>query len=162
MTTSSRYSAAQPDSRLVFWLGYAGLLPFCIPAGLIWLANPEWSPFLATVLAAYATAIASFLGGIHWGIAWLTDGAISRAGSNLHLGWGVTPSLLAWPALLLPPHAALLLLGAVLAACYAVDLKTYPAAGLSRWLPMRLKLTCVAVPSCLLGAAAAWVAKTLT
>ena len=161
MTPSPPHSAAQPDSRLVFWLGYAGLLPFVIPAILMWLANPEWLPFLAILLAAYATAIASFLGGIHWGVAWLTDGS-SGAGNHFHLWWGVTPSLLAWPALLMPPYLALLLLGAVLAACYAVDLKTYPAAGLSRWLPMRLKLTCVAVPACLLGAAGAWVAKSLT
>jgi hypothetical protein len=55
---------------------------------------------------------------------------------------------------MMPAYAALPLLGLVVVACYAVDSKTYPAAGLASWLPMRLRLTTVATLSCVLGAAA--------
>ena len=66
----------------------------------------------------------------------------------------VTVMGMAWLALSMPAYAALPLLGLTLLACYAVDRKTYPPAGLSRWLPLRLRLTVVATLSCVLGAAA--------
>lgn len=131
-------------------LGYAGLLPFAGLAGLLWLVQADLLPFVATALTAYAAVIASFLGGIHWGIGFLHVSAAPR----FHFVWGVVPSLLAWVALLMPAYAALPLLGLVLVMCYAVDRKTYPTAGLSRWLPLRLRLTVVATLSCVLGAAA--------
>jgi hypothetical protein len=77
-----------------------------------------------------------------------------EATPRLHFIWGVVPSLMAWLALMMPAYAALPLLGLVVVACYAVDSKTYPAAGLASWLPMRLRLTTVATLSCVLGAAA--------
>ena len=131
-------------------LGYAGLLPFAGLAGLLWLVQADLLPFVATALTAYAAVIASFLGGIHWGIGFLHASAAPR----FHFVWGVVPSLLAWVALLMPAYAALPLLGLVLVMCYAVDRKTYPTVGLSRWLPLRLRLTVVATLSCVLGAAA--------
>ena len=131
-------------------LGYAGLLPFAGLATLLWLVRADLLPFLATALTGYAAVIASFLGGIHWGIGFLQAPGAPR----FHFVWGVVPSLLAWLALLMPAYAALPLLGLVLLACYVVDYKTYPGAGLSRWLPLRLRLTVVATLSCVLGAAA--------
>ena len=130
-------------------LGYAGLIPFALLTLLMWLVHADLLPFVSIALAAYASAITSFLGGIHWGIGFMKGEAAPR----FHFVWGVVPSLLAWLALMLPAYAALPLLGLVLLACYAVDHKTYPAAGLARWLPMRLQLTVVATLSCVLSAA---------
>ena len=131
-------------------LGYAGLLPFAGLAALLWVVNADLLPFVAVALTGYTAVIVSFLGGIHWGIGFLRAPAAPR----FHFAWGVVPSLLAWLALLMPAYAALPLLGLVLVVCYAVDRKTYPAAGLSRWLPLRLRLTVVATLSCVLGATA--------
>ena len=140
----------QTIDRLVKQLSYAGLLPFAGLAALMWLVQADLLPFVAVALMGYAAVIVSFLGGIHWGIGFLHAPAASR----FHFAWGVVPSLLAWLALLMPAYAGLPLLGLVLVTCYAVDRKTYPAVGLSRWLPLRLRLTVVATLSCVLGAAA--------
>jgi Protein of unknown function (DUF3429) len=131
-------------------LGYAGLVPFVFLAALLWLVDAELLPFVAIALGAYAAAIVSFLGGVHWGIGFMQGEQALR----VHFIWGIAPSLLAWLALMMPPYAALPLLGLTLVACYAVDRKTYPPAGLGQWLPMRLRLTVVATLSCVIGAAA--------
>ncbi len=131
-------------------LGYAGLIPFVLLTALMWLVDAELLPFVAIALGGYAAAIVSFLGGVHWGIGFMQGSDASR----FHFVWGVAPSLMAWLALLIPAYAALPLLGLVVVACYVVDRKMYPAAGLASWLPMRLRLTVVATLSCVLGAAA--------
>ena len=131
-------------------LGYAGLIPFILLAALMWLVDAELLPFVAIALGGYAATIVSFLGGVHWGIGFMKGEASPR----FHFIWGVVPSLIAWLALMIPAYAALPLLGFVVVTCYAVDGKTYPAAGLADWLPMRLRLTVVATTSCVLGAAA--------
>ena len=131
-------------------LGYAGLIPFILLAALMWLVDAELLPFVAIALSGYAATIVSFLGGVHWGIGFMKG----EATPQFHFVWGVVPSLIAWLALMLPAYAALPLFGLIVVACYAVDSKTYPAAGLASWLPMRLRLTVVATASCVLGAAA--------
>lgn len=131
-------------------LGYAGLIPFVLLAALMWLVDTELLPFVAIALGGYAAAIVSFLGGLHWGIGFMKG----QDAPPFHFIWGVVPSLFAWVALMMPAYAALPLLGLVVVACYAVDSKTYPTAGLASWLPMRLRLTVVATASCVLGAAA--------
>ena len=136
--------------QVITRLGYAGLIPFVLLAALMWLVDTELLPFVAIALKGYAAAIISFLGGVHWGIGFMKGEAAPR----FHFVWGVVPSLIAWLALMMPAYAALPLLGLVVVACYAVDRKTYPAAGLASWLPMRLRLTVVATLSCVLGAAA--------
>lgn len=138
------------SDQTVSRLGYAGLSPFVLLTGLMWLVDSKLLPFVAIALGGYAATIVSFLGGVHWGIGFMKG---SRA-PRFHFIWGVVPSLVAWLALMTPAYAALPLLGLVLLACYVVDSKTYPAAGLASWLPMRLRLTLVATLSCLLGAAA--------
>lgn len=152
-----------PAAQLERWayrLGYAGLTPFALLAALVWLVDAELRSWVAMALVSYAGLIASFMGGVHWGLAWLTpspQGAddnepADRTASYQHLAWGVVPSLLAWPALLMPPHAGLPLAGFVLVACYAVDRKLYPRAGLQRWLTLRFRLTAVAALCCFLAA----------
>lgn len=131
-------------------LGYAGLIPFVVLTSLMWLVDSELLPFVSIALGGYAAAIVSFLGGVHWGIGFMQG---PQAPPHRFI-WGVAPSLVAWLALMMPAYAALPLLALVLVACYVVDSKAYPAAGLANRLPMRMRLTVVATLSCLLGAAA--------
>ena len=131
-------------------LGGAGLLPFIAGAAAVWLVGPQNSLPTAALLA-YAALIASFLGGIHWGMA-MRDSPADAA----QLLWGVSPSLLGWLAVLLPPRWGLLLAPAALIACYAVDRRIYRRLGLASWLGLRAALTVVASVCCLLGALAWW------
>lgn len=119
-------------------------------AAVVLLGPARWQTVAAVALAAYAAVIVSFLGGIHWGLAMRQQ---PRADTGL-LAWGVVPSLLAWPALLLPPAASLGLLGASLLLCYAVDRRLYPPQGMTAWLGLRAQLTAVASLSCWAAAAA--------
>ena len=130
-------------------LGYAGLLPFVLLALATWVAAPGHRAFAGLALAGYAAVIASFLGAIHWGLVMRDASKQSLA----LLGWGVIPSLLAWVALLLSPAVGLLVIAAVLWACFAVDRVVYPRFQVQGWLPMRLALTCIACASCVAGAA---------
>ncbi len=135
-------------------LGYAGLIPFALLAALLWIAQADLLPWLTIALTSYAALIATFLGGIHWGIGASLAAEPSGRQRSFHLIWGITPSLIAWLTLLMPAYAGLPLNAALLIACYLVDRKSYPAAGWSAWLPLRLRLTAVAVLSCLIGAGA--------
>jgi hypothetical protein len=147
-TTDSQQSA---PSLLARRLGYAGLLPFVLLAALLWTVRADLQGFVAIALVAYGAVIASFLGGVHWGIA----AQLPPDDAAFHYVWGVAPSLTAWVAVVMPAYAGLPLLGLILAACYVVDRRSYPRVGWSAWLPMRLQLTAVAVLSCVLGAATA-------
>ena len=131
-------------------LGYAGLVPFVIGALLVWLVHDEVRLEVSVGLSAYAALITSFLGGIHWGLAFRQDDPPVR-----WLAWGVVPPLLAWPALLMPPYAGLVLQGALLIACYGVDRRLYPVQGAGRWLLLRFRLSAVAALCCFIGAAGA-------
>jgi hypothetical protein len=131
-------------------LGYAGLAPFVAGALLVWLVHADVRQDVAFGLSAYAALIASFLGGIHWGLAFRHDEPPAA-----WLGWGVVPSLLAWPALLMPPHAGLVVQGVLLAGCYLVDRRLYPQQGAARWLTLRFRLSAVASLCCFIGAAGA-------
>ena len=66
---------------------------------------------------------------------------------------GVAYSLAAWVAALMPPHAGLVVLGVLLALCYASDRKLYPVLGAASWLTLRFRLSIVASLSCFLAAA---------
>lgn len=130
-------------------LGAAGLLPFAAGALLLWLVRDEEAhAFVAQALSVYAALILSFLGGIHWGLAFRHD----EPPTSL-LAWGVVPALVAWPAVLMPPWSGLVLHGVMLVACYAVDRRLYPAQGVARWLTLRFRLSAVAALCCFIGAA---------
>jgi hypothetical protein len=130
-------------------LGYGGLIPFVGLAVALWLW-PAHRPMAGLALLGYSATIASFLGAIHWGLT-MRD---AQGQSRSLLAWGVVPSLLAWVALMLPVASGLLLITALLWACFAVDSRVYPRLGLRAWLPMRLLLTAVASLSCIAGAIA--------
>ena len=130
-------------------LGHAGLIPFVGLTLLVWLLpEPDLQIWVATALASYAALIVSFLGGIHWGAAWHGDAP------SQHALWGVTPSLLGWLGVLMPPLAGLPWLGMALIGCYLVDRKRYPALGLGPWLTLRFRLSMVAALSCFVAAGA--------
>lgn len=134
-------------SATALLLGRAGLLPFALGAVATGVMSGEWRALVVAALTAYGALIVSFLGGMHWGLA-LRQTAPQRS----LLGWGVVPSLLAWPALLMPPAVGLAWLGAVLIVCYAVDRRVFAQQGVSAWLGLRLQLTAVASLSCLAAA----------
>jgi hypothetical protein len=129
-------------------LGYAGLLPFVAGALLVWLVREDAHPYVALALAAYGAVIVSFLGGIHWGL------AFRHAEPPTHLlAWGVVPSIVAWLAVMMPPNAALVIHGAMLVGCYAVDRHLYATQGVAHWLTLRFRLSAIAALGCFLGAA---------
>jgi len=148
MSEATRALQSSPVAPIGLWLGYAGLLPFVAGAMLTWLLQPEWRPFVASALSAYAAVIISFLGGLHWGIGF-------RHGTPQLYMWGVVPSLVAATALLLSARHGLVIHGLMLLLCYAVDRHLYPAHGLQAWLSMRWRLSVVAATACFVAAAGA-------
>jgi hypothetical protein len=133
-------------SRTTQALGFAGLLPFIAGALAASLGPTAWHDGALRALIAYAAVIVSFLGGIHWG-------ASPGAHNDSARLWGVVPSLLAWPMLLVgAPRAALLGLAASLMLCWLVDRARFPAMGLSALLPLRMRLTTVATVCCVAAA----------
>jgi hypothetical protein len=133
-------------SRMTQALGFAGLLPFAFGALLAVAGPPGWQDGALRALISYAAVIVSFLGGIHWGV---SPGA-ERDSARL---WGVVPSLLAWPMLLLPSARwALLGLAASLIACWLVDRARFASMGLAALLPLRTRLTAVATVCCVMAA----------
>ena len=50
-------------------LGYFGLIPFVVPAVLIFLVEPDIANMLESMQFAYAGLIISFMGGVQWGYA---------------------------------------------------------------------------------------------
>jgi hypothetical protein len=141
-------NAAPHASPLAHRLGYAGLIPFVAGAALVWLVDAEAHPYATLALAAYAAVIVSFLGGIHWGIAFRE----AEPPPGLFV-WGVVPSLVAWVAVVMPANAGLVIHGAMLWVCYAVDRRVYAQHGLGHWLTLRFRLSAVAGLACFLGAA---------
>ena len=137
-----------PLSDTARWLGHLGLLPFVLGALLVWVVNAEAHPYTALALSAYAGVIVSFLGGIHWGLAF----RMTAPPATLFIG-GVVPSLVAWLAVIMPASAGLVVHGVMLLVCYAVDRRVYPVQGAAQWLVLRFRLSTVASFSCFLGAA---------
>ena len=141
----------KPSPSLWAWcLGFGGLIPFVGLAVALWLAPPGGWSLAGVSLLGYGATISSFLGAIHWGLV-MREGPAQPVPSLL---WGVVPSLLGWVALQLGHAPGLLLIAALIWACFAVDRVLYPRYQLHAWLPMRLRLTLVASISCLAGAAA--------
>jgi len=138
-----------PVTDTARWLGNAGLLPFGIGALLVWVGlAPELHDFVTFAMSVYAGLIVAFLGGIHWGLAFRN----TAPAASLFV-WGVVPSLVAWVAVLMPPHAGLVLHGVMLVACYLVDRRVYPVQAAAHWLTLRFRLSSVAAFSCFLAAA---------
>ena len=129
--------------RVAAWLGHGGLIPFLVlaPASLI-DPHPGWN--WSDALFAYGAVILSFVGALHWGFA-MTATGLDEQQRVRSLIWSTVPALIAWPAVLLPPAVAALLLVAGFTVHYRVDRRLAPHAGLPSWyLPLRLRLSVVA------------------
>ena len=136
----------------VTWLGYGGLIPFLAlaTACLAWpaLRSTWWVP----ALIGYGAVILSFVGALHWGFA-MTLPDLTLRQRHASFAWSVVPSLLAWPALLVPPAAGAALLIAGFAAHLAQDFRLQRIAMLAPWyLRLRVQLTSVACTCLALGA----------
>ena len=152
-TPSSSPASLTALPTSVAWLGYGGLLPFVALAGIGWWA--PGTPLWGMALLAYGAVILSFVGALHWGFAMVLGGLSDRERTHRFV-WSVVPSLLAWPAVLLPMAggAALLIVG--FAAHQAQDLRLASRAALPAWyLPLRWRLTVTACVCLALGAVAA-------
>ncbi len=89
------------EQRIATLLGNLGLVPFFVLAILTWLPwRDEVSLQVQFALVGYTAVILSFLGAVHWGLA-LANPGLDKARAWNALGWGVTPSLLGWLALLM-------------------------------------------------------------
>lgn len=141
---------AVEDNPVALRLGYLALLPFVAGAVLAWLVRASVQPHVTAALSGYAATVIAFLGGVHWGFGF----AAARPAARL-FGWGVTPALVAWVAVVMPPSAGLVLHGLAIVACYVVDRKVYPRHGAARWLVLRFRLSVVAAACCFVAAAAA-------
>lgn len=126
---------------------------------LLWLLSgrlePEPFHFVVQALTSYAALIVSFLGGMPWGLAMRlkpdTPDVVRLSSQTL---WaGIAYSLAAWVAVLMPPHAGLVVLGVLLVLCYLSDRRLYPLLGASAWLTLRFRLSAMASFCCFLGAA---------
>lgn len=146
--TPSLMQAAAPRAAR---LAYAGLAPFVLGAILVWLVHAEALPLAAQALSAWAALVASFLGGIHWGLAMRDDPRQPAAGALWW--WGMVWTPLAWAAVLMPAASGLVLAGAVLLAQYAADRRLYPAHGVREWLVLRFRLSVGAALCCFVAAA---------
>jgi len=141
-------SVALPPT--VAWLGYGGLIPFVVlaPASLL---DQHHGAGWSDALYAYGAIILSFIGALHWGLA-MSLPELSERQRSAWFMWSVVPALIAWPAVLFsPPLAAPLLVGGFIAH-YLQDRHLAGQATLPGWyLPLRLRLTCVAVVSLVAG-----------
>lgn len=139
---NERNSAALPVT--VAGLGYGGLLPFAalMPASLI---DHHHAALWSDALYAYGAIILSFIGALHWGLAMSLSELSERQRSSQFI-WSVVPALIAWPAVLFSPPLAAPLLVMGFIAHYLQDLRLAGRATLPGWyLPLRLRLTSVAV-----------------
>jgi hypothetical protein len=89
------------DQSTAQLLGYLGLIPFIGLAGVAASGLRLPGVDAASALLVYAALILSFLGGISWGVA-VTGAESSQSRRRQLFGVSVLPSLVAWPAVLLP------------------------------------------------------------
>jgi hypothetical protein len=141
-----------PTAPLV--LGGAGLIPFValtLAVVLGWAPPPAWRPdAFGTALATYGAIIASFLGGIRWGLALREPDKAATPDYVL----SVVPSLLAWFALMLPRPLDLAGIGLVVLAWGFVDADLVRRGLAPAWFgPLRLLLSAAAGAALLLAAA---------
>lgn len=142
-----------PVSALL--LGAGGLLPFfALAVALLFdlSAFAPWDRLIRGALAAYAALIASFLGGVRWGLG-LAERDPARQAA-LFVG-AVLPSLAAWVAMALPrPHDLSLLIVIFLGLAVA-DVRLAMTGAFPRWFgTLRLGLSVGVIGSLVLALAA--------
>lgn len=123
-------------------LGFSGLIPFVAAPGYMILSQ-FYMPSMAFAQTVYGACILSFLGGVRWGITVPEESYIRPDWFNL--GYSVTPSLVAWIALLLPSSLSMLTVLSGLAATAYLDTTMF---GYPPWFKgLRFLLSLIAVLS---------------
>lgn len=102
-------------------LTYAGAIPFVVATAALFFSTANHHALFSKLLITYAVVIASFLGGIQWGVAISAIETAPTSARNL-LFVSVLPSLLAWIILFIPTSGAQFLAAATLfATVWAFD-----------------------------------------
>ena len=142
--------------RIVAWLGYGGLIPFLALAGLA-CVDRERTVLWHDSLRAYGAVILSFVGALHWGFAMMHGGLAPRQRAAA-FGWSVVPALVAFLALVVNSSVGDVVLAGGFMAHYWRDRGMAATAALPAWyLPMRLRLSTVAILCLAVGAfGASW------
>ena len=133
------------------WLGLAGAIPFVALSGLIILPHfditlglPE--RLLHHALLSYGALIASFLGGVRWGLSFAAPSSRQTALFVV----SVCPSLVAWLALALPRPYDLIVLITLFLCLLILDIHLVKHRLVPRWFgSLRLLLSCFVVLSLL-------------
>ncbi|MBD3894835.1 DUF3429 domain-containing protein [Halomonas sp. ML-15] len=120
------------QGRLTTRLGGAGLLPFALALVIAWAAPPDWQAWAVGAFLFYSAVILSFLGGVQWGVAMSLDTPDDPAFASRMLR-SMLPSLIAWPALLLPDLAATAVLMAGYLLIHAYECRPASRARLPDW-----------------------------
>lgn len=143
----------EPDDTVPFAakaLGFSGLAPFLLLSLALWVAPLPFAGLLHAALIGYGLAIASFMGGVQWGLGIARP--LAEAAQGRVLAQSVVPALIAWFGILLPfpfPYVALI---AAFLLVVAVDFRLVRSGVAPMWWPMlRVPLTAGVVVA-LLGA----------
>lgn len=119
-----KHVKSSPRPALI--LGASGVIPFVAPP-MYMMMTGTYMAGMAFSQVAYGACILSFLGAVRWGLSLAEDGIVRPNWVNL--GYSVTPSLVAWLALLMPTPFALstLMVGLGGAAYMDLTMFGYPA-----------------------------------
>ena len=135
------------------WLGGLGAIPFIALAGAMPFLDGATRPLVARALLTYGACILSFLGGIHWGLTIAPLRETNPSNLAARLTFSVTPSLVAWAALLIAGQAGLLLLAFAVVAMLFADLRATRLGEAPFWYPrLRIPLSIVVVATLTFGA----------
>ena len=114
----SRFNSVPNFARA---LTYAGALPFIAGTVMLFAAPAATQPIFGKLLITYAVVIASFLGGIQWGVALNAAETAPTSARNLFF-ISVVPALFAWAILFIPSYGVQLIAAATLfASIWALD-----------------------------------------
>lgn len=134
------------------WMGGLGAIPFIALAGAMPFLDGATRPLVARALLTYGACILSFLGGIHWGLAISPLHGTNPSNLAARLMFSVTPSLVAWVALLIAGPAGLLLLAFAVVATLFADLRATRLGEAPLWYPrLRIPMSCAVVATLVLG-----------
>ena len=140
--------ADQKTARTIKLLGFGGLLPFVSLLVIIVFGSDKLSDKAAESMLYYAAVILTFLGAVHWGSVLVV--ANNSSVEQKRLWWAITPSLIAWVALMLPIQFSIVVLMLAFVLCWWMDKILYDQTEFTWYIKMRLHLTIVVVTSLVL------------
>jgi len=128
-------------------LGIAGLMPFIISTGLIFILKEENGRLMVfDLLVHYAAVILSFLGAVHWGVFMTSRNTHPTIHTKMWMGfgWSVVPALIAWIATQMVLMASLVTLIVGFSAAFFFDVWSVKKGWTPSWyLQLRKYLTLI-------------------